>query len=921
MGKKKINSFKEYMKVALELGLGESASFTKEHWDDMVNERYQQNRNLYNYRMRDFVNESLIGKTGNEAETFNLMNRLDDVIKTETDPVKKAMAMAVRRVTFPRLERVLEAQLFASHESFKDQINKEYDVTKKASEEYEKEKTLNYCTVYGTDAAVKRHRIKEADLTLSMTPAYDNQPSDQKVFVATTLIKSFFDKEVCRDNNNRIFGETEGMKEILDLVKNEAVEISKSAAGSKSTFKAKDDTEKNDLNSLKDLCNGMSNEQKQNFNTQVSGFGTLQQYANMEITPKLTHLNLALEKNPFIDITAEEFIAKESKKNGPDGLSNSEIEWGESNIDYMLRRLYTDDELKGLSRAGIDPAEGIFVDGKPVELRHTNRFYNVKNLSMLDSAKKKCEIVSKALSGSKIDVCKFVPDGKGGYTSGNIVPVKTDLSMKTKRRSFIQWLKDLFSFKPTIKEKIKKANEETRDYQKYAVDTELPSIQKKNAVNVQVKNTFVSETKLTNKLDREFFEGAFPEVKKYDINGINNALKEAVTFTNYNGGKSQTISGLDRIGSRVNVAVLYGMTKGYSLDEILHSNDVDRKKLGRDFIEEFETMDYNKFVESKGLEKNDEARKQYNSYLHDKREHVENFCAKAYDQLKNVEIPRLDPNDHISFARNYNRLGRIGSIAADFAQAFPSLLTDHISPSDKSKAQAFNRSAAVGNKTYYDIRSMQFIGSTAQKYAEYLISDHYVNVPADMKGLTINDKHTIDCAARSKGFLNYFNKVTAGMNTFGDIINNREFNASITAMANTAASPEQTTSDNVTKCNASFYLQTENPNHELFYINADRKFMFNAGRIIHFDTQYKEILDENNKYTDEYDKLITVKGKENMSLSEAHEAQIRLDNAEKKQPEKIDFKTLAGGDGKTQKSAAPKANSAEKTAKLTGPSK
>ena len=75
------------------------------------------------------------------------------------------------------------------------------------------------------------------------------------------------------------------------------------------------------------------------------------------------------------------------------------------------------------------------------------------------------------------------------------------------------------------------------------------------------------------------------------------------------------------------------MTQGYTLDEMLFSKDIDRGKIGMKFIEEFGTMDYDEFAKSKNLEQNDETRKQYNSYLYGKMENVENFCAKAYEQL------------------------------------------------------------------------------------------------------------------------------------------------------------------------------------------------------------------------------------------------------------------------------------------------
>ena len=204
----------------------------------------------------------------------------------------------------------------------------------------------------------------------------------------------------------------------------------------------------------------MNAREQLSFTTNVKNAAGLASFTALGAAPNRTELDLTLEKNPIADITAEDFVRKQAAGT----LSYSEIEWGESNIDHMLEGLYTIDELKALKRAGIDPAMGISADGEYFKW-HNEPSIEIKNLSMLETAKKKCEIVSKAINGGKLDVCKFTPDGKGGYTLSDPMPIKTDLSMKTEKRSFWTWLKQLFGIEVSIKDKVMEANKAPREYQ------------------------------------------------------------------------------------------------------------------------------------------------------------------------------------------------------------------------------------------------------------------------------------------------------------------------------------------------------------------------------------------------------------------------------------------------------------------------
>lgn len=910
MAKKKISSIEEYLKVAVETAYGGSFSLSREEWDNMVQDRYDRGTNIYTYRIRDFANKKLLGKTANAAETFNLMRRLDDIIETQTNPVNKTMAMAARRVIYPQLEEIAESQLIASVDSFYGEIVNDYNVSDSVKKAYREKKIKSDRIING--AKINNRPVDPNSCKLNELPV------DEKSFVLMTIMKSFMDKTVTKDDSGELFGTNPAMQELMELIQAEADSISKSAAGIKgASVKPMDDTEKKDLEELKSVCKKMSKEEKQTFENGVREFNTLQKYADMDITPRLDHADLVLEKNPIVDITAEKFVEKQSKGE----LSPAETEWGESNIDYMLRRLYTDDELKTLRRAGIDPAAGIYVDGKPFDWYKSVSSAAKENPSELhQDALKKCEIVAKAISGAKIDISKIVPDGNGSFKSEAPIPVKTDFSMKTEKRSFFKWLKNFVGIEPTISKKIRTANNETRNYQDYIAPTDIVSPMEKTEVFAQARERATEEAALTSRLDAEFFGKAFPEIEEYDQVKIDTAVFKALNYNNFKFSESANLGTCVRVGSRVNLAVLYGMTKGYSLEEMLHGENVDREAIGKEFLEEFRVMKYDEFAKANNLRINDETKDKYKTYLCRRRENVEMFCAKGMEKLRELEIPRLDPNNHLEFAKNYNKFSRISSIACDFSQSVGVLRVDNIAPFERDRNHLYRRAASLGKLVHDQTQAIQLIGGAASIYADYLKSDYYIKLPDNLKKMNVD----IGSAAKSKVCLNLFNEITKDKRTLGDIIDDSEISAEIAAASFIAESPtngEFTDNDIRGKINS--YLQLKKGDPSPISINRAEKSFVYDGISNHFGEIYENALNDIMESQKAYDKKISVEGKETMSMSEALLKQIEEDRTMENRKrnahisEEISFDELLDLK-ETEVTKPPHENAVEKTMDMGG---
>lgn len=180
---------------------------------------------------------------------------------------------------------------------------------------------------------------------------------------------------------------------------------------------------------------------------------------------------------------------------------------------------------------------GVLVDGKAVNWNEEIKTptLNFQFNEIKKNADTKCAIAAKAMEGAKLDVCKFVPDGHGGFTNGPIVPVKTDMSMNTETRSFWTILKQLFGFVVTLKDKVKAANEAQRDYQIDPANAKTVSAARRSAEVTQIRNALARHSDNKSKLDLDFFSGAYNAYDKNRLEKINEGILSDLTYTDYNG--------------------------------------------------------------------------------------------------------------------------------------------------------------------------------------------------------------------------------------------------------------------------------------------------------------------------------------------------------------------------------------------------
>lgn len=841
----------DFIREAINVGYGNKDNWTLEQWDAQISDRYSAGRDISGFRITDITENSILGATGNYFGMIKMMNNLDRIIENETDPVKKATAMAVRHVGFPECERIIENNTLESIKVFRNEIirDPENKVSPKAIKEFDARIAISNRAVTGRPNFGNVFDPNEA--------RYEDIPSNEQLVLIQTLIGSFMDREICRKADGEVRPETQPMRDLLEKINACANDLIGKANGEPGAdFKPSDDLEKGDFEALKKQIKALSPEQKTECLDAVRGFSTLEQYANMDITPKLNNITLTLDKNPIVKTTAESFVEKQ--KSGQ--LSFSEIEWGESNLDNMAESLYTADELKRLKNAGYDPAMGIVVNGQPIgwEIGQSG--------SMLDSAKKKCEIVSSAMQGSKIDVMKFVPDGMGGYKAGDTVPVKTDLSMNTEKRSIWTILKQLFGFIMTLKDKVFQANNEVRDYQINPDNSQTFFATRKPMVADQIRKKENNPEQLRNSdLDNDFFADIYPvkDEKLSPTETIDQGIKDDTTYSR-NGSETSTdpiIRTMSRQPSRVHLAIVYGMTKGHSYEEM--TADTPEAKLlrgtiGKEFVEDIKVCNFRDYAKANDLDiKNEDSRKKYNNFILGKFENIEKLYIKSCEEFVKLPIIKIDPNDHADFIENTGKLKTLASIAKDISQSYESMMKNQLAPSDTKVAKTFERMTAVFNNGSSQLEPTTRLGICNNLYSDFFLKDKLTTAE-------------VSRAAIGKSTLTYFKNNSENINTIDDLNKAGDLTMNILALGNFATLPftdiPKTTLTDV----ANLYLPSEHVETAPVVADTQNK------RIKFFNDfeDYRSVYDSTKTTTlgftkgiEEYDKLLP-EDKKSLPLSE-----------------------------------------------------
>lgn len=900
----------DFIKEAINVGYGDAANWTIDNWNDQIAERFNSGRELYSFRITDITEKSILGATGNYFGMIKMMNNLDRIIENETDPVKKAMAMAVRHVGFPECEKIIENNTLESVKNFRNEIinNPENKVSPKAIKEFDERVAVSNRAVTG--------RPNFGNVFDPNEVRYEDIPSNEQLVLIQTLIGSFMDRSICRDRAGEVLPETQPMKDLLGRINSCATDIIGKINGEKgANFKPSDDREKADFEALKNQVKEYSPNLRAEYSDEIKGFSTIAKFAEMNITPSMSNVTLTLDKNPIVTTTAEAFTEKQ--KNG--SLSFAEIEWGESNIDNMVESIYTTDELKQLKSAGIDPAMGILVDGKPLDWKPG------KPTTTLETAKTKCEIVSKAMQGSNLSVTKIVPDGMGGFKAGYSAAAKTDLSMNTEKRSIWTILKQLFGFIFSLKDKVAQANKEAETY--FVDNSQVTTTARKSIEAAQLKELKTERENETSAMDVDFYSAVYPTTEKYPntLDAISAGIQKDAAFSSGINPNStnEILQTLGRSPSRVNLAIVYGLSKGHSYED-LTANTAEAKALrqnvGRDFVEEFKVCRLEEYAKSKGLEADSaDTRKQYNDFVLGKFENVERILAKGCEEYVKLPITKIEPSNRTDYIHNVNSFDKVAKMAKDISQSFASLKTNYLAPTDPKVSKAFERMSAVFNYTSSQLEPVTKLGMINDNYFNFIQSDEFVH-PGDEPVIPV-----VDSASKGRAFMTFFNENSEHIRTVDDLNKDKDLSENILALAFACYEPFTNSSTYLAKQELKAFIPCDAP-YKPIKVNPQTKKIEAFGAFTSYQNLYNLVKVDSDSFTqafDEYSKILP-ENQRNLPLSErieAIKAAEAIENTVEKTAEapkkKIAFADLVSEKNQINekpKEAAPK----EKTLDLGG---
>ena len=720
MAKKTIKSYDEFMKIAVEAAFGEKAEQSRKMWEESLEQRYKSEEP--SFRMGDVGNGDIIHDK-EISELFSNLDRLELYIKNETDVVNKTAAIATRHVVSAGLDDLLKQYTFSEIDKIYDVIAGVYDISEEAVNEYR-----NNHEQYIRAGENRDENTPLSEVSLGQLNA------KEKTDVYNSVVSSFFDREVWKDKDGNVIQPGKAANEVLDEITEYARQMDMDARfANNPEYEANSYDDEFEKAYVEELTQEFAaeeiiklNEYEQrlaNFKNNVTTF------SSTVVSQDLDEVHLELDQSPFVDFTIDEFVQNQKKGN----LSNIELAWAESNLNSMVSSLYTKDELRAFKQAGIDPAMGILIDGKPVDWHHRMNSFDsfYRATKPIDDAKNKSEIVSKALQGARIDVCKLNLNDKGGVDVDKIVPVKTDTTLKPRKWSFIRWLKEFLGIVPKIMDKIMAANKSERNYTQEEV-----AAAKRNAVKLKARAESALQLERRDQYSKDFFGEVFFDGKVFNETNLGGAFQ----YTNAKGDNNSAIKTIGRKGTDVNMALLFGMSKGHSLNELLAPENTElRKNVGQQFVEELGVITYGRLLEKtdaglynqylelreiwnaekaeaaeaarkakeaekarkagqtekvEEVEETEEAKrlkedeklrrdrrkaeinenlkasqKLYGQYLIERRENIERFCLESSEAFRKQPLTVTSPFDTDAFIENYQMISLVGSMAKDWSQS------------------------------------------------------------------------------------------------------------------------------------------------------------------------------------------------------------------------------------------------------------
>lgn len=493
-----------------------------------------------------------------------------------------------------------------------------------------------------------------------------------------------------------------------------------------------------------------------------------------------TVLNMVISCGRDENIDTNEFI---SKINSGKPLSEDERRWACRQFDVMAED------------SGAD-IRGMLVNGEPVFSPEFNGKSGYED-------KAKCVLIASALEGKRIAA---VPLHNNGLPNTSFSPspvtvldtVETIKSLWEKileffglgRSNSIERSNRLDSSKRiSDAEKLNDVNSIPREMGLEILDKTKPDMefeQKAEQLNEAAKREADRRNELMDKNFREFVSGMCPDIEITDGDQRQKAgfmIQDAVSYTFSQKENKSFLGTLARDGSLTHFMYLYGMTKGYTLDQMLFSDEVDRAAIGKEFIEEFSIKKLDEFAKDKQLDVSaEETNKLYSEYVLGKQKGVVKLSAEMYDTLKKQEFTAPDPSNPESVIANYVKQSTLFSMVGDFSQVFTGMNDNKLDPDNKSIQQENERATAMSNYEYFTLTSMQSYSTTYDKYIRYLTDYVNMGIPEDSE-----DRDKVDMAAYGKRFLEGAVDWTKGKKTVGDIISDEKLSREINSMASACA--------------------------------------------------------------------------------------------------------------------------------------
>lgn len=849
MAKKTIKSYDEFMKIVVEAAFGEKTEQSRKMWEESLEQRYKSEEPAF--RVGDVGNGDIIHDK-EVLELFSNLDRLDDYIKYEKDVVNKTAAIATRHIVSAGLDDLLKQYTFSEIDKIYDVIAEVYDISEEAANEY---RNIREQYIRASESRDENIPLNEASL--------GQLNAKEKTDVYNSVVSSFFDREVWKDKDGNVIEPSKAANEVLDKITEYARQMNMDAR-----FADNPDYEANSYDDefekayVEELTQEFASEDIFKLNEYEQRLASFKDnaanFSAAVVSQDLNEVHLQLDQSPFADFTIDEFV--QNQKNG--NLSNIELAWAESNLNSMVSSLYTKDELRALKQAGLDPAMGILVDGKPVDWHHRMNSFDAfyRATKPIDDAKNKSEIVSKALQGARIDVCKLNLNDKGGVDVDKIVPVKTDTTLKPRKWSFIRWLKEFLGIVPKIMDLIKATNESERNYTQEEVVAA-----KRNAVKQRARAESALEIDNHDKYSKDFFGEVFFDGKVFNEKNLGEAFK----YTNAKGDDNSAINTIGRKDTDVNLAFLFGLSKGHSLNELLAPENTElRKNVGQQFVEELSVMTYGRFLEktdeglynqyleikeiwkaeaakkakaaekagqTEEVEETEEAKaeklqrdrrkaeinenlkasqKLYGQYLIERRDNIERFCLESSEAFRKQPLTVTSPFDTDAFIENYQMISLVGSMAKDWSQSLVTIEKNWFeSPenpkidfgfdnADKEFIKQANERAETVFK-YGDLNNITSLFANAKNYFGFLTHNGYSTNNFD------NDNFNILWAARGKAAVQYASERINEGSTIGDIIDNTELCSKLGGIYNITSFSEE--DESIAKAHLEHHLYNDNP--------------------------------------------------------------------------------------------------------------